>query len=54
MWNGWRNLFGGKSCYLCGGKAVKAQSYYNDKGNKILVCHTCSSYAERRALVKVK
>ncbi|MBM7573483.1 hypothetical protein JOC48_004047 [Aquibacillus albus] len=48
---GW--LFGRKKCYICKGKAERAQTYENDNGEKILVCYKCVTYAERRAFKKL-
>ncbi len=46
------NLFKKKKCAMCGQKAVKPTEYRNDGGAKVLVCHKCVPYAERRAFRK--
>ncbi|ENH96209.1 hypothetical protein J416_11917 [Gracilibacillus halophilus YIM-C55.5] len=48
-----KRLFTTQKCAVCNNKPVDPTYYYNDNGEKVPVCFTCVTYAERRAFRKV-
>lgn len=52
MFDYMKSLFKRKKCAICGKNAEKPANYYDDKGEKVVVCFQCVPYAERRAFRK--
>lgn len=48
-----KQLFTPKQCAICKQKPQEPRPYYNDQGEKVLVCQKCVPYAERRAMRRV-
>ncbi len=40
-------------CYICKSAAKAPRQYLDDRGQRIVVCQKCMSYAERRAYRKI-